>query len=247
MNNKLTTTAHKQKTLSGDVVDEPVKSAHVASNSEVFRDIARLHLESGDNVADVTYGKGVFWQEVQGEYSLTATDINPQKSPTNESVDCRDLPYNAASFDAVVFDPPYSSGFFKENQKGSGSYQSYRDNYTSENVGWEDEQSHPQASDTRKRHARVLDLYYRGAEEAKRVLNKDGVFIVKCQDEVSDNKNYMTHVEVINFCEEIGFSVRDLFVVVQRSVTSPNSNQHVALKNHSYFIVFDVNGGSLRT
>lgn len=57
-------------------------------------------------IADVTYGKGVFWRNVHKEdYDVLPTDIAT-------GVDCRALPYGAATLDAVVFDPPYMEGFF---------------------------------------------------------------------------------------------------------------------------------------
>lgn len=228
----------------------PVQSAYVGTNDDLFPDVLSLHVNDGATIADVTYGKGVFWRKVpKGAYDLKATDIDPEKSPTGESVDCRDLPYGDDEFDALVLDPPYTSGFYTEvNQKASngGEYGAFRDAYTSDGTSWDDE-LHPEAQKVRKRHARVLDVYYKSIEEAWRVLNDTGTLIVKCQDEVSDNLNYMTHIEIAEFCESVGFTLVDLFVLVRsNTVRTPHENQNAALKNHSYFLVFDVEGGSLR-
>ena len=85
----------------------------------------------------------------------------------------------------------------------------------------------------------MTDLYAKGAREAHRVLCQEGIFIVKCQDEVSANRQWLTHVEIINDCEKLGFYVRDLFVVMRtnRPVVSRLLKQVHARKNHSYFIV----------
>ena len=95
-----------------------VLSAHVGQNARVFADILRLHVPRGSKVADVTYGKGVFWKEVDPTlYTLLASDLKT-------GVDCRKLPYEDASIDSVVLDPPYMEGFFRRavsQLAGSGS------------------------------------------------------------------------------------------------------------------------------
>lgn len=85
-----------------------------------------------------------------------------------------------------------------------------------------------------------MDLYFKAGREAYRVLQDNGVFIVKCQDEVSANRQRLTHVEIINEYESIGFYTKDLFVVVRKNQPSVSrlKKQVHARKNHSYFIVF---------
>jgi len=64
--------------------------------------------------------------------------------------------------------------------------------------------------------------------------------IVKCQDEVSANRQCLTHVEIINHYETLGFYAKDLFVVVRSNkagITRLKKQVH-ARKNHSYFLVF---------
>jgi hypothetical protein len=72
------------------------------------------------------------------------------------------------------------------------------------------------------------------------VLRDGGVLIVKCQDEVSANRQRLTHVEVVRAYEELGFYTKDLFVVVRpnRPGVSRLKRQEHARKNHSYFLVF---------
>lgn len=231
--------------------DGMLQSAYVERNSPVFRQLLDVHVPDGSTVYDVTYGDGVFWNEVpEGKYDVVGSDISPEKSPSGQSVDLRSLPYDNSVADCIVLDPPYTSGFFRtSNRKGDNgdSYDSFAAAYTSDHTDVTP-QLHSEAQKTRKRHARVLDLFYRGIEEAHRVLHDSGILIVKCQDEVSDNKQYLTHVEITNFAEECGFEPIDLVVVVrQNRASTPHDNQHAALKRHSYFLVFDADGGSLRS
>src|SRR5712692_317194 len=69
----------------------------------------------------------------------------------------------------------------------------------------------------KKYHEAVLDLYFSGAREAYRVLKPKGILILKCADEVCANKQRLTHVEIVNEYEKIGFYVEDLFVLVRNN------------------------------
>ncbi len=206
-----------------------VLSASVGGNDEVFPDVLKLHVARGSVVADVTFGKGVFWKRVDPDaYEVLGTDL---KSGT----DCHDLPYDDDSIDALVLDPPYMEGLFRRDKAhlaGGGSHGAFRDSYS--NGEATDRPSGP------KYHEAVLDFYFRAGAEAQRVLRSNGVFIVKCQDEVSANRQRLTHVELINHFEGRGFYTKDLFVVVRRNrpVISRLLKQVHARKNHSYFLVF---------
>jgi len=217
----------KRKSPDGVATTDVILSAHVGGNAEVFEQVIRLHVPEGSTVADVTWGKGVFWKNIApGKYDLHASDMKT-------GVDCRKLPYGDASHDCIVLDPPYMEGLFrrsKGNLAGAGTHAAFRDHYSN---GLE-------TSDGPKYHAAVLDLYFRAAREAHRVLREGGVLVVKCQDEVSANQQHLTHVEIINECSQMGFYAKDLFVVVRqnRPGVSRILQQEHARKNHSYFIVF---------
>ena len=218
-----------RKRPDGRATTDLVVSAHVASNAAVFPQILSLHVPRGSRIADVTYGKGVFWKSVKpGEYELHASDIA-------DGIDCRCLPYDDASFDAIVFDPPYMEGFFRSGSSekaGAGTHGAFRRHYSNGNES-------PGAG-TKKWHAAVLDLYVGGGREAHRVLRDRGILIVKCQDEVSANRQNLTHVEIINEYTDLGFYCKDLFVIVRtnRPGMSRVLKQVHARKNHSYFLVF---------
>jgi len=204
-----------------------ILSAHVCQNARLFADILRLHVPRGSKVADVTYGKGTFWKEVDPtHYTLLPSDLN-------SGVDCRKLPYGDGSIDAVVLDPPYMEGFFRRavsQLAGSGSHAPFREHYSSSAM----------TTSGPRYHAAVLSLYVEAAVEARRVLRHGGTLIVKCQDEVSANRQHLTHVEIINEYATMGFHAKDLFVLVRTNrpgVSRMNKQVH-ARKNHSYFLVF---------
>jgi hypothetical protein len=196
-------------------------SAYQGTNDEIFPLVLELYVPPGSRVADVTFGQGVFWKKVpQGVYHVCPSDIKL-------GIDCRKLPYEPASYDCVVFDPPYM------HTPGGTAHQSHQ-NF--EQYYFNNGTSHTE----KKYHEAVLDLYFCGAAEAYRILRAGGVFIVKCQDEVCANKQRLTHVEIINELGGMGFAVEDLFVVLRRNKPGMSRvlKQVHARKNHSYFLVF---------
>lgn len=221
----------KKKRVQGGVATAQVcMSAFVSGNAEVFPQILDLHVPDGAKIADVTFGTGVFWKNVDlTRYQLLATDLA-------DGVDCRALPYEDESLDAWVCDPPYMEGLLRNNvehKAGAGTHAAFREYYSNGN-----EANHE--PDAPKWHAAVSDLYYKAGHEAARVLKPKGVAIVKCQDEVSANRQWLTHVEIINYYEKLGFYCKDLFVVVRqnKAVIARLKKQVHARKNHSYFLVF---------
>ena len=216
-----------RKSPNGIPTTQLVLTAYVATNAKVFPDILTLHVPHGAVIADVTYGKGVFWKHVpKDHYQLLSSDIDT-------GTDCRALSYNDATLDAVVLDPPYMEGLYrrvKTHLAGAGAYHPFRAYYSNGET----------TNDGPKYHAAVLDFYFRAGQEAYRVLRPHGILIVKCQDEVSANTQHLTHIEIINNYESIGFHTKDLFIVVrpnQPGVSRLLKQVH-ARKNHSYFLVF---------
>ena len=99
-----------------------------------------MYVALGSTVADVTYGKGVFWRLVPKDaFKLLATDLS-------KGVDARQLPYDDASIDCVVFDPPYMHTPGGSAHVGHQNFEGYYRNN--------------KASSEKKYHDAVLDLYF---------------------------------------------------------------------------------------
>jgi hypothetical protein len=219
----------KRRSPDGRATTELVLTSYSGDNSEIFPHVLRLHVPRGAKVADVTFGKGVFWKKIEKtEYQILPTDIST-------GVDCRRLPYRNGEIDCVVLDPPYMEGLYRTDDSfaGNGTHSAFRQHYSNGDRP-------PEL--TSKWHDAVLELYVRAAIEAKRVLKPHGILIVKCQDEVSAGIQRLTHVEIILNLAQMDYYPKDLFIMVRRNrpgVTRVIRQLH-ARKNHSYFLVFQL-------
>jgi len=212
----------KRKSPNGKATNDLVFSSQLGNNDELFPKILSLYVKPGSNIADVTYGKGVFWRNVPSKlYKLHATDAQ-------NGVDCRKLPYKDMMMDVVVLDPPYMHTPGGTAHNGHQNYENYYKNNVALN------------GSNKKYHEAVLDLYFKAGNEAYRILKTNGIFIVKCADEVCANQQRLTHVELINEYSSKGFIVEDLFVLLRlnKPGVSRMIRQIHARKNHSYFLVF---------
>lgn len=191
---------------------KPILTAQIGDNSDIFPDILELYAKHGDYIADVTYGKGVFWRNVDtDQYVFFSSDIE-------SGIDYNDLPYEDEMMDMVVLDPPYMG------HNGGKGYAVAR-NY---NVAV------PKYS-----KYYIPNLYFNGIIEAYNTLKVGGKLVIKCQDEIQSGKQNMNHITIIQFCLEHNFRVEDMFVVVQKNTPiMRHPYQLHARKNHSYFIVF---------
>lgn len=187
----------------------PVLTAVIGTNADLLPKIFELYAKPGYKIADVTYGKGVFWRQIdQSQYEVFATDLQT-------GMDFRSLPYETGSIDVLILDPPYMHG-------GGTVKASINDCYKNQNTS----------------HESVIRLYAGGILEAARVLVKKGRIIVKCQDEIESGLQRLSHIEVVNLLELFGFRILDIFVLVQTSVPAMREEyQKSARKNHSYAIV----------
>ena len=194
---------------------KPIISAIVGLNADIFPSILKLHVPPGSIVADVTYGKENFWKKVH----LSKHRLTLLKTDIKTGIDLRALPYNDASLDALVLDPPY-----RQHSPSSVAHKKMDACYNVSSVNGPDE---------------IRQLYIEGSKEAWRVLNDNAILIVKCQDEIIARKQIWNHIELLLEIEKLGYVCVDLFVLVRKSgvIVSHNRQFHAA-KNHSYFLVF---------
>lgn len=202
-------------------VDVVYLSAVIGTNADVFPGVLDLHVPPGSVVADVTYGRGVFWRKVQPNlYDLRATDLTT-------GVDCRHLPYADGEIDALVLDPPYMhtpGGSAHVGHQGFERY--YRNNATGNQT-------------PHKYHDAVIYLYFEAMNEAHRVVRNRGVLIVKAQDQVCAGHYRSACSEITHFAVHHGWTQIDaLQVVSTRRPGLSRGRQRTSRRNYSTFLVF---------
>lgn len=197
----------------------PVLTAIVGDNSDLFLEASKIYLHRNDWVLDMTWGKGVFWKKIdQNQFNLIRNDLDPARG--DEHYDFRNVPFASDAWSAVVLDPPYASRSSNKNSMVGNLYNNkYHNLKTVEDV---------------------LQFYYDGMLEAKRLLKPGGVLFIKCMDEVAGGKQHRNHITLWNraVCD-LGLVDEDLFLLVQKQTpVMRHTYQKHARKNNSYLWVF---------
>jgi len=190
------------------------------SQDEILQSIIDLHCKEGFEV-DATYGNGSFYKKINKP--LYCYDIEPL-SDNVVKASSDNLPLSVSSVNSIVFDPPFLCDLKKGRKEKSimGKRFSGYDRF----------------SDLEKHYAKTIN-------EAARVLKKKGLLIFKCQDTVHWHKLRSIHTFVITECENNGFRVKDMFILLAKNRMPLKASKHGkqtqrhARVYHSYFIVFE--------
>lgn len=165
--------------------------------SEIIRNILKLHVPAGKIDCDPTFSTGAFYNGTGIDAPQYRFDISPQRNDVVQA-DASHLPLADECISCMMLDPPFLATKGKSLQSTDG-------NIISRRFGvYPDEKS---------LHRCYSDML----SEAYRVLKPDGILIFKCQDKVSSGKQYMSHVYIMNEAARIGFYPKDLFVLLAKS------------------------------
>lgn len=209
------------------------------SNAELIRDCATLgYLKQEWVTLDPTYGGGIWWKLWQPTTLVAHRRFlpDPPDAPmipvvTDPSWDFRCTGYEAGTFDAIAFDPPYVS---KGGRATSGIKQ------MDKRFGQDDAPATPEL---------LQNLINLGLIEMHRVLKKarsksgepqPGMLLVKCQDYISSGKLWPGTLYTTNFARDLGFQLIDR---LEHYGTSPRPQpggrrQVHARRNLSTLLVF---------
>lgn len=171
--------------------------------------------------ADVTYGNGVFWKNLPKP--LYCFDINPQLDYV-KFASSNDLPFQNDELNSIMFDPPFLTYIKSAREHNSimakryGGYWKYDE----------------------------LETHYKETiKEAYRVLNKKGIFVVKCQDIIHNHAMHPTHINVANWSNNM-FRLKDMFILTAKNRIPIPQKQNETKKvqkhariHHSYFMVME--------
>lgn len=192
-----------------------IKSISYDQN-EILANIIKLYCPNGFDL-DPTYSKGNYYKVIPKPTYYS--DINPQAKDVVKA-DCRCLPYPDASFKAINFDPPFLNTK-PVNETPDNDIIHKRFGYIN---GIKE----------------LWQFYHDSLDEFYRILEPNGVLVFKCQDIISSAKQYLNHVDIINYAYSIGFYPKDIFILCaeNRIISGKHAKQQHSRKYHSYFIVF---------
>lgn len=191
-----------------------VSAVVTGDNSDLIAAVASLYAKGGDTVADLTWGKGVFWRKAQ-HLLVTGSDI---VTVSERPYDLRNTPYEDESFDIAVLDPPYIHSPGKHTTDAR-----YQNAATTKGFLQKD----------------ILKLYADGMREGQRIAKRQ--VWVKCKDQVQSAVQRWSHCDIRLIALQLGLYPRDLFILIPDSQT-PRGRwpvQHHARKPHSYLWVFE--------
>ena len=197
----------------------PIRSLITGDNSDLIRACADLYLGPDDKIADLTYGKGVFWRKCP-ELNVTGSDL---ETVPERAYDFRKTPYDDGQFDVAVLDPPYihswSTHQTEERYRGSTTHA--------------------------KGMAEIWQLYEDGMVEACRITRDGGRILVKTKDTVESGKQRWSHIHLAQVGERLGLYLRDLLVLKTNPPCEKRwegTEQKHSRKDISYLLVFERNG-----
>ena len=188
---------------------------------QILSSIKDLHNDGEQFELDVTYGNGSFYKTTSDpKYCL---DIEPLKDFVIKSCSTS-TPFEDRSIKSAVFDPPFLT-YVRKARGGNGSMimAGRLSGY------W--------------RYNELEEHYKKTLKELSRTLKSKGILVFKCQDIIHNHKMHCTHAKVIGWAEDLGFRLKDLFVLgAKNRLPAPNKKgqQRHARIFHSYFLVFEL-------
>jgi len=193
----------------------------VAENQlEILENIKKLYIE-GNYDCDLTYGNGSFWKNSESPKHIF--DKQPLSKDVVEACSTN-IPLPDNSIKSVVFDPPFLC-YIKQGREHNSIMAKRFGGY------W---------------HYSELEKHYKYTlMDCHRVLDKKGLVIFKCQDIIHNHKLHSTHINIVNWSKDIGFRLKDMFILTAKHRMPLKANAHGrqtqrhARIYHSYFLVLE--------
>lgn len=183
-------------------------------DEDILKAISDIHLKGKWFDADITYSKGVFYNNIEKPKYMS--DLIPLYDFVKKDDATELKTYKDNSLDSIVFDPPF---LFRNRKSGNNDKISARFSYF-------------------KSYEELFDMYKKSIIAIYNKLNKNGILAFKCQD-MTDGKFYCTHNDIINFALNNKFVLKDIIIkATTKKIQRDAKQQNCVAKVHSYWIIF---------
>lgn len=182
-------------------------------DSEILQAISDIHLRGKWFDADITYSKGVFWENITKPKYMS--DLIPLYDFVKEDDSTKLETYEDNSLESIVFDPPF---LFRPRKSENNDKICQRFSYF-------------------KSFEELITMYKNSLIAISKKLVKGGILAFKCQD-MTDGKFYCTHNEIINMAKDLGYELRDIIIkATTQKLQRDAKQQNCVAKVHSYWLI----------
>jgi len=205
--------------LTAELVSE--QAIHRSCNQNqttIIKSIISLHNEGRPFALDPCFNRGVMYGSGVGSAPLPDKRMDIDWSICMEDSrievgDFLDMPFSDSSFHSIIADPPFIVG--KDNAVMSQRY------------------GHYESIDD-------LQLNLDGlVKECRRVIERGGLLVLKCQDIILNRRKYFVSQFLINTANKYGFNLIDEYIKTNKSrPTQMAGKAHACRSYHSKFLVF---------
>lgn len=183
-------------------------------NGPLLAAAAQLWIRPADRVIDVTYGQGNFWTKYRPPL-LESHDL------AIDGVDFRSLPELDATYDVVIFDPPYIT----QGGRDTSTIPDFLNRYG--------------LVDVPKTSGELEELIAAGLKECSRILKPKGRLMAKCMDYVNGGRLVLGRHFVVTKALELGLEQVDEFIHYSGlGPQPPGRTQQHSRRAHSFLCVF---------
>lgn len=170
-------------------------------------------------ILDATVNGGRFWKG--SKRSVIGLDIDPHYRPAIVG-DNAAMPFRAASFDVIVYDPPHIPNQGKDKSKDFNK-----------RFGLV-------LRSSRENHYTFTHTFPPFVKEAFRILKPEGILLCKITDYVHHHRYQWAHIEFINAARKVGLIPCDCIVKIRKGpIIDPKwKNAHHSRRQHCYWLIF---------
>jgi hypothetical protein len=199
------------------------------TNGHLIADVLDLYVTDGYiAAADVTWGRGLWWTRADPETRFRFFERHDLKL---DGVDFRNLPHPDAHFHLVAFDPPYvctggrktstlASKKAPEASPDEDQPADFLDRYG--------------LFDAPRTPAGVQDLINAGLTEVHRVLDVDGLALVKCKDYIWSGRLFPGTHYTLTHALNLGFELVDRFEHIGNPGPQPADRKSKTCRGEGY-------------